>query len=68
MLNAVYPRLMPEVAMQVDLTATLSQRVTLTELRSELGTLEAGGKVVSVRDEDQRLRWRITDFGRAEVA
>ena len=60
--------LLPELSLVTDVHAISGAVISLTELRSEIQRLEGLRQVVSVRDEDGVLRYRITDDGRAARA
>ena len=59
---------LPEATLQADVNMQLAQPVTLSELRHDLASLEGKSQVVSVRDEDKGLMWKITTNGRARLA
>jgi hypothetical protein len=60
--------LLPQTTLFADVSIRLGQPITHTEFRELLCDAEAKGRVVSVRDEDGTLKWKITDNGRARLA
>jgi hypothetical protein len=67
-LRDTYPFLLPETSLFADMSNRLATPVTFTEFRQALSDLEAQRRVVSQRDEDQNLKWKITDNGLARLA
>ena len=62
------PFLMPERSLFADTSNRLPQPVTLTEFRTALHDLESKRRILSQRDEEQNLKWKITDNGSAKLA
>lgn len=67
-LSDTHPFLLPETTLIADTSLRLPQPITLTEFRSALAELEQNRRVVSQRDEDKNLKWKITDNGLARLA
>lgn len=66
-LNNVYPLLLPEQALFIDVNCLLEKPATLTQIREELSLLEASRFVAGLRATDGVVKWRLTDNGRAEL-
>ncbi|MCX7871983.1 MAG: hypothetical protein N2487_01710 [Verrucomicrobiae bacterium] len=66
-LDNVYPLLLPEKSLHVDVNCLLEEPATLSELRTELAELEALRFVSGMRGLDGILKWRLTDNGKAEL-
>lgn len=66
-LNNVYPLLLPEQSLHIDVNCLLEKPATLTQLRDELARLESIRYVAGLRGSDGVLKWRLTDNGRAEL-
>jgi hypothetical protein len=66
-LDNVYPLLLPEKSLHVDVNCMLEKPVTLTELRSALAELESKKLVAGICGSDDVVKWRLTDNGKAEL-
>ncbi|MGC8829644.1 MAG: hypothetical protein ACP5TE_07690 [Verrucomicrobiia bacterium] len=66
-LNNVYPLLLPEQSLYIDVNCLLEKPATMTQIREELSKLEACRFVAGLRASDGVLKWRLTDNGRAEL-
>jgi hypothetical protein len=62
------PFLMPERSLFADTSNRLPEPITLTEFRTALQDLESKRRILSQRDEDRNLKWKITDNGQARLA
>ncbi len=67
-LNAVGNFLLPRDTLFADLNLRLSMRLTPTEFETLLRDQEEKGRIISVRDEFDKLKYKITDNGRACLA
>jgi hypothetical protein len=66
-LNNVHPFLVPQLALFTDVKALNPQPLTWSEFRAGLEQLEASRLVVSLRDAEGGLKFKITDQGKAEL-
>jgi hypothetical protein len=64
----VNPYLMPEQTLFADASLQMAAPPTLTEFRAALAELEKVRRVVSCRDEDNSIKWKITDNGLARLS
>jgi hypothetical protein len=67
-LKDAHPFLLPEQSLFADANLRLAHAISMTEFRGALHELETNQRVVSVRDEDKNLKWKITDNGLARLA
>lgn len=66
-LDNVYPLLLPEKSLHVDVNCLLEKPTTISELRSALTELESKKLVVGLCGSDGVVKWRLTDNGKAEL-
>ena len=69
LLAAAKGMLTPEITIRMDLRQAVVPSPTLTDINAAFRLIEERNLAVQVRDElGDRVRWRITDQGRAELA
>lgn len=67
-LDAVGDYLLPKETLFADINLRLSSRITPTEFDGLLREQEEKQRIISQRDEFQKLKYKITDNGRARLA
>jgi len=67
-LDAVGDYLLPKDTLFADVNLRLSTRITPTEFESLLRDQEERHRIISQRDEFSKLKYKITDNGRARLA
>ena len=67
-LDAVGDYLLPHDTLFADVNLRLSERITPTEFESLLRGQEEKHRIISQRDEFGKLKYKITDNGRARLA
>lgn len=66
-LDNVFPLLLPEKALMIDVNCLNSKTITYSELRAELARLESARLIGSLTDQDGIVKYRLTELGRAEL-
>lgn len=66
-LDNVYPLLLPEKSLHVDVNCLLEKPATYSELRNALAELESQRFIVGLRGSDGAVKWRLTENGKAEL-